>query len=98
MEIAILEDGRLMELHHQKTNENFTVGDIFLGQVKKLTPGLNAAFVDIGHQKEAFLHYTDLGPKLRSLSKFTVQCISGAHNTSMLDNFEYEPEIIKTAR
>lgn len=98
VEIAILEDGRLMELHHQKTNENFTVGDIFLGQVRKLTPGLNAAFVDIGHQKEAFLHYTDLGPKLRSLSKFTVQCISGAHNTSMLDNFEYEPEIIKTGK
>lgn len=98
VEIALLEDGRLMELHHQKTNENFTVGDIFLGQVKKLTPGLNAAFVDIGHQKEAFLHYTDMGPKLRSLRKFTQQSISGAHNTPLLDNFEYEPEIIKTGK
>lgn len=98
VEIAILEDGRLMELHHQKTNDNFTVGDIFLGQVRKLTPGLNAAFVDIGHQKEAFLHYTDLGPKLRSLRKFTEQSISGAHGQPMLDHFEYEPEIVKTGK
>ncbi len=98
VEIAILEDGRLMELHHQKTNENFTVGDIFLGQVRKLTPGLNAAFVDIGHQKEAFLHYTDLGPKLRSLRKYTEQSISGAQSQPMLEHFEYEPEIVKTGK
>ena len=98
VEIAILEDGRLMELHHQKTNDNFTVGDIFLGQVRKLTPGLNAAFVDIGHPKEAFLHYTDLGPKLRSLKKLTQQTVSGAYNTPMLDHFEYEPEIVKTGK
>jgi ribonuclease G len=98
VEIAILEDGRLMELHYQKTNDNFTVGDIFLGRIRKLIPGLNAAFVDIGHPKEAFLHYTDLGPKLRSLRKFTQKSITGAHNTPSLDKFELEPEIVKTGK
>lgn len=98
VEIAILEDGRLMELHHQKTNENFTVGDIFLGQVKKLTPGLNAAFVDIGHPKEAFLHYTDLGPKVQSLRKFASNTIKGTQSKPLLDDFVYEPEIVKTGK
>ncbi|GIV31611.1 MAG: ribonuclease G [Saprospiraceae bacterium] len=98
VEIALLEDGKLVELHHQKTNNNFSVGDIFLGRVIKLMPGLNAAFVDIGHKKEAFLHYTDLGPKLRSLIKFTNSAISGSLNTHLLDNFKLEPEIIKTGK
>ena len=49
VEIALLENGKLVEIHHQKTNNNFTVGDIFLGRIRKLMPGLNAAFVDIGH-------------------------------------------------
>jgi ribonuclease G len=98
VEIALLEEGKLVELHHQKTNNNFTVGDIFLGRVVKLMPGLNAAFVDIGHKKEAFLHYTDLGPKLRSLIKYTNSAVSGSINTHKLDNFKLEPEIIKTGK
>jgi hypothetical protein len=51
VEIALLENGKLVELHYQKTNTNFTVGDIFVGRIRKLMPGLNAAFVDIGHKK-----------------------------------------------
>ncbi|MEM6966212.1 MAG: Rne/Rng family ribonuclease [Bacteroidota bacterium] len=98
VEIALLEDRKLVELHNQKTNTNFTVGDIFLGKIRKLMPGLNAAFVDIGHKKDAFLHYTDLGPKLRSLLKYTEQSISGKQNTYKLDNFTFEPEIIKTGK
>ena len=66
VDIALLEEGRLVELHKQKINNQFSVGDIFLGTVKKTMPGLNAAFVDIGHRKDAFLHYTDLGPQLKS--------------------------------
>ena len=77
VEIALSEDGRLVELHREKTNSKFTVGDIFLGRIKKLMPGLNAAFVEIGHPKDAFLHYTDLGPKLPSLLKFTNMAING---------------------
>ena len=54
VEIALMEDSKLVEIHYQKTNTNFTVGDIFLGRIRKLMPGLNAAFVDIGHKKDAF--------------------------------------------
>lgn len=61
-------------------------------------PGLNAAFVDIGHRKDAFLHYTDLGPQLRSLIKFTEGSINGKVSTSRLDNFKREPDIIKTGK
>ncbi|MEM6318609.1 MAG: Rne/Rng family ribonuclease [Bacteroidota bacterium] len=98
VEIALLENSKLVELHFQKTNNNFTVGDIFIGKVRKLMPGLNAAFVDIGHKKDAFLHYTDLGPKLRSLIKFTNGAVNGSMTTPMLDNFKFEPEILKTGK
>lgn len=98
VEIALLEGKQLVEIHHQKTNNNFTVGDIFLGKIRKLMPGLNAAFVDIGYKKDAFLHYTDLGPMLDSLLKYTDQSIAGSLKTPMLDNFEFEPEIIKTGK
>ena len=98
VEIALLEDSLLVELHYQKTNTNFTVGDIFLGKVNRLMPGLNAAFVNIGHKKDAFLHYTDLGPKLRSLLKFTNAAVSGSLSNSRLDTFQLEPDIIKTGK
>ena len=98
VEIALLEDSKLVEIHYQKTNTNFTVGDIFLGRIKKLMPGLNAAFVDIGHKKDAFLHYTDLGPKLRSLLKYTQGSIDGNQNSPSLDRFKIEPDIIKTGK
>ncbi len=98
VEIALLERGKLAELHYQKTNEKFSVGDIFLGRIKKLMPGLNAAFVDIGHKKDAFLHYTDLGPKLRSLAKYSNGAVNGSINSHLLDNFKLEPEIIKTGK
>lgn len=98
VEIALLEGKRLVEIHHQKTNNNFTVGDIFLGKIRKLMPGLNAAFVDIGYKKDAFLHYTDLGPKLNSLQSFADRSISGSLKTPMLSEFKFEPEIIKTGK
>ncbi len=98
VEIALLEDGKLVELHNQKTNSNFTVGDVFVGQIHRLMPGLNAAFVDIGHKKDAFLHYTDLGPRVRSLLKYTQGAINGDLTTAKLDNFALEPEIIKSGK
>jgi ribonuclease G len=98
VEIALLENGKLVELHYQKTNTNFTVGDIFVGSIRKLMPGLNAAFVDIGHKKDAFLHYTDLGPQLRSLIKYTNDSITGKQNTHLLERFTLEPEIVKTGK
>ena len=98
VEIALLENSKLVELHYQKTNNNFSVGDIFLGRIKRLMPGLNAAFVDIGHKRDAFLHYTDLGPKLRSLAKFTEGSIAQSMKTHRLDEFEFAPEIVKTGK
>ena len=68
--IALLEDKKLVELNKEKSNLQFAVGDIYLGKVKKLMPGLNAAFVDVGFEKDAFLHYLDLGPQVRSLHKY----------------------------
>lgn len=98
VELALIENGKLAELHHQKTNNNFTVGDIFIGKIRKMMPGLNAAFVDIGHRKDAFLHYTDLGPKLRSLIKWSNGVVNGSINTSKLDNFKYDEDIVKTGK
>ncbi len=98
VEIALLENSKLVEIHHQKTNTNFTVGDILYGRIRKLMPGLNAAFVDIGHKKDAFLHYTDLGPRLKSLLKYTKGTASGSINTASLDNFTIEPDINKNGK
>ncbi len=98
VQIAFLEKGRLVEIHNQKTNTNFTVGDIFLGKVKRTMPGLNAAFVDTGYKKDSFLHYTDLGPKLKSLLKYTKGGINASQTTHRLDNFKIEPDIIKTGK
>ena len=98
VEIALLENGKLVEIHHQKTNNNFTVGDVLIGKIRKLMPGLNAGFVDIGYRKDAFLHYTDLGPNLRSLVKWTNGVLNGNINTHRLDNFKFEKEIVKTGK
>lgn len=59
--IALLEDGNLVELNKEKSQAGFSVGNIYLGRVKKIMAGLNAAFVDVGYEKDAFLHYLDLG-------------------------------------
>lgn len=98
VKIALLEEGKLVEVHEQKTNNQFSVGDIFLGRIRRLMPGLNAAFVDIGHKKDAFLHYTDLGPKLRSLIKYTNGAMNRSFPNHLLDHFTIEPEIIKTGK
>jgi ribonuclease G len=98
VEIALLENGKLVELHHQQSDENFQVGDVFLGYVTKLMPGLNAAFIDIGHPKDAFLHYTDLGPGLASFLNYTEKAIQGKLNSHLLDQFKVEPEINKNGK
>jgi ribonuclease G len=99
VEIALLEDKKLVELHHEKTDASFAVGDLYLGKVKKLIPGLNAAFVDVGFEKDAFLHYTDLSPYAKSLLKFTQQGM-GATKDNEFDfgSFVVEPEIVKTGK
>ncbi len=99
VEIALLEDKKLVELHHEKADASFAVGDLYLGKVKKLIPGLNAAFVDVGFEKDAFLHYTDLSPYARSLLKFTQQAINVTPDTGFdFSTFQVEPEIVKTGK
>jgi len=99
VEIALLEDKKLVELHYERGQDQFAVGDLYLGRVKKLMPGLNAAFVDVGYEKDAFLHYTDLSPYLKSLIKFSKQSVDG--NTTWGDDFgkfKNEAEIVKTGK
>lgn len=93
--IALLEDGRLLELHEQEDKSEFVVGDLFIGKVKKLAPNLNAAFVSIGYEKDAFLHYQDLGPQYLTYKKFLQDTISKKQQNSSLKNFEVHKEIDK---
>lgn len=96
--IALLNDKRLVELNREKSNNNFSVGDIYLGRVKKVMPGLNAAFVDVGYEKDAFLHYLDLGPQASSLNKYTKLVQTGKQTTSNLMYFKFEPDIQKDGK
>jgi ribonuclease G len=98
VEIAMMESGKLVEIHKQKTNNSSTVGDIFLSSVKKLMPGLNASFMDIGHRKDAFLHYTDFGPQIKSLIKYTNAVINGSYTNELLDHFVMEPDNPKSGK
>jgi ribonuclease G len=99
VEIALLENRKLVELHYEHNNSAFAVGDLYLGKVKKLMPGLNAAFVDVGYEKDAFLHYTDLSPYIRSLLKFTQSSVKSSHPDGLdFSKFQNEPEILKTGK
>lgn len=75
--IALLEDSRLVSLQKEARNIAYAVGDIYLAKVKKLMPGLNAAFVNVGYDKDAFLHYLDLGPHYASYKAFLSQLLDG---------------------
>ncbi len=96
--IALLEDKNLVELHKEKNNNNFAVGDVFLGKVKKIMPGLNAAFVDVGYEKDAFLHYLDLGPQIRTLNKFVRLALQGRGNLTSIDKINQEKDIEKSGK
>lgn len=98
LRIALLKDKELVEFHHEKKEDQFTVGDLYLGTVRKVVPGLNAAFVDIGYHRDAFLHYLDLGPKVRSLHKYTKAVMSKKDVPANLNNFKMEPEIDKLGK
>ena len=93
--LALLRDGLLVELHKEKHDNNFSVGDIYLGKVRKTVPGLNASFVNVGYEKDGFLHYLDLGPQFNSLKKFTNQAIQKKLNTASLKNFKSQPNLSK---
>ncbi|MCC8144281.1 MAG: Rne/Rng family ribonuclease [Tannerellaceae bacterium] len=93
--IAVLEDKNLVELHKEARNVSFSVGDIYLGKVKKLMPGLNAAFIDVGYKKDAFLHYLDLGPNFNTQQKFLRQALDGNKKFPAIAKIQIDPEIEK---
>ena len=98
VDFALLKDGRLIELHKDEDDNNFAVGDIFIAKIRKVVPGLNAAFVNVGYDKDAFLHYHDLGPKLPSLLKFIKRVSAGKQNDFFLKNFPFEKDIHKDGK
>jgi len=96
--IALLKDKKLVEYHEEENGNQFNVGDIYLGTVRKVVKGLNAAFIDIGYEKDAFLHYLDLGPQVQSLNKFT-KLVQAQKNVSFkLQGFKHEPDINKLGK
>jgi len=96
--IALLKDKRLVEFHHETDENQFNVGDIYLGTVKKIVQGLNAAFIDVGFEKDAFLHYLDLGPQVQSLNKFTRLVLGNKKINHKLAGFKPEKDIDKLGK
>jgi ribonuclease G len=92
--IALLRDKTLVEFHQEDGGSKFTVGDVYVGTVKKVVQGLNAAFIDVGYDKDAFLHYLDLGPQFSSLNKFT-KLMRSKKIFGKLEKFTLEPDIDK---
>ena len=74
--IALLEDKSLVEYQNEPREASYAVGNIYVGKVRKLMPGLNACFVDVGSEKDAFLHYLDLGLQFSSYEKYLKQVTS----------------------
>lgn len=95
MRLALIEDKQLVELHAEKNSRQFAVGDVYIGKVKKIMPGLNAAFVDVADDKDGFVHYLDLGQQYASFEKYLRLAMNGDASMSTLKNFKIEPVIEK---
>ncbi|MBR5086923.1 MAG: Rne/Rng family ribonuclease [Muribaculaceae bacterium] len=93
---ALLEDGRLMSLQKESRDASYALGNLYFAKVKKLMPGLNAAFVNVGYGKEAFLHYLDLGSQFGSYSSFIKQVREGGGKRQVnLSKMKLQPDIDK---
>ncbi len=95
--IALCEDKVLVELNKEQCQTGFAVGDIYLGRVRKIMPGLNAAFVNIGHEKDAFIHYLDLGNQFSSLQKVVDSRQPGKRGVKV-ETMKLEPNIEKSGK
>lgn len=93
--IALLEDSRLVSLQKESRSLAYAVGDIYLAKVKKLMPGLNAAFVNVGYEKDAFLHYLDLGSQFSSYSTFVNELLTDKKRIPQLSKMKLKPDIDK---
>jgi ribonuclease G len=95
--IALTEDRELAEFSKEKCQTGFAVGDIYLGRVRKLMPGLNAAFVNIGHEKDAFIHFLDLGPQFDTLHKM-VGMLAQKKRIPKFENLKFTPALGKVGK
>ena len=95
IQLALLEDKQLVELHKDKAGNKIHVGDIYVGKVRKIMPGLNAAFIDVGEDKDGFVHYLDLGLNYNSLAKYVKLAMNGDPSVRNLNNFKIEPVLEK---
>lgn len=95
VDFALLKDGKLIELHKENEDTKFLVGDIFLADVRKALSGLNAAFVNVGYEKDGFLHYHDLGPQVKTMIQFTKKLRTGKLKNYDLKDFHNEKNIDK---
>ena len=92
--IAVLEDKKLVELQQESQEGSFAVGNIYMGKVKKLMPALNAAFGNVGHKKDAFLHYLDLGVEFNSVLYFQ-KLVEDKKKIPQLQKMKLQPDIDK---
>ena len=93
--IALTEDKRLVEYQEEGQSASFAVGNVYLAKVRKLMPGLNACFVSVGHEHDAFLHYLDLGPQFNSYAKYLKQVLSDKKNLYPFSKASIQPELGK---
>jgi len=96
--LALLEDKQLTELNKEKRNIKFSVGDIYLGKVKKIMPGLNAAFVNVGYERDAFLHYLDLGAQFRTQHRYYSYAVQRQGRVTPVHKIKPEEDIDKDGR
>lgn len=94
--IALLEDQRLVEFQKESKDTKYSVGNIYAGRVRKIMPGLNACFVDVGHEREAFLHYQDLGAQFLSLEKYVKQVVSDKKHLASYNKLNRLADLPKT--
>ena len=93
--IALTEDKRLVEYQEEEQAASFNVGNIYYAKVRKLMPGLNACFVNVGHERDAFLHYLDLGPQYNSFAKYLKQLNSDKKKIFPMQKASIQPELPK---
>ena len=97
--IALMENHRLIELNKESSHgHTFSVGDVYLGKVKKILPALNAAFVDIGDEKEAFVHYLDLGLNFKAFDEFVKRLNQNTVPKDVFSSIKLGPILEKEGR
>ncbi len=89
--IALLEDKLLVEYQNEPREASFSVGNIYIAKVKKLMPGLNACFVDVGYERDAFLHYLDLGTQFNSYANTSNRYKATGRNSFLLQKHQDFP-------